>query len=194
MLHKILKGITKLQQHYKSASVATKQITGQRTAGHTLQSLLYMWKIPTSKVNWWLKTKGTTCQINALQDTGSTNTIIRKDVTVRQKLSITPCNNANLINTNGGTMHISGFVHLNASFQGSTTATKALIANRLSHDMILSWQDCIKLRNVPETFPLPSNLGQVNEIHNEAEATKETLTNKFKIVEIPCLQNYWPLR
>ena len=79
-------------------------------------------------------------------------------------------------------MHISGYVHLNPILKESTTATRALIANRLSHDMILSWQDCIQLKIVPETFPLPSNLGQVNEIHNKVETIKETLTNKFEII------------
>ena len=70
-------------------------------------------------------------------------------------------------------MHTSGYTHLNASFQGSTTTTKALIADRLSHNMILSWQDCIKLRIVPMTFPLSTHLGQVAEIHNKAEAIRD---------------------
>ena len=79
-------------------------------------------------------------------------------------------------------MHISAYTHLDASFQGSTTTTKPLIADRLTHDMILSWQDCIELRIVSATFPIPTHLGQVAEIHNEAEAIRENIINKFEII------------
>ena len=81
------------------------------------------------------------------------------------------------------TQATNSYTYLNASFQGRTRVIKALIANRLSHDMIQSWQDCIQLRIVPKTFPPPLNLGEMNEIHNKAEEIKKTITNKFEIIQ-----------
>ena len=79
-------------------------------------------------------------------------------------------------------MKISGQTNLKASYRDRTTSSTALIAKRLSHEMILSWRDCVQLRIIQRLFPLPENTGQIKEIHNEAEAIKETIINKFKII------------
>ena len=69
-----------------------------------------------------------------------------------------------------------------SSHRGRTITTTALITDKLSHEMILSWRDCIQQQIVPQPFPLPNQEGQINEIQSEAEAIKEAITNKFNII------------
>ena len=93
-----------------------------------------------------------------------------------------PVKNADIINESGNTMKMMGQVILKASHRGRTIQTTVLVAEKLSHEMILSWGDCIELNIVPNMLPLPKQEGQINEIQTEAEAIKEMITDKLDII------------
>ena len=59
-------------------------------------------------------------------------------------------------------MAVAGVVHLNARLSGRRANLRVLVVPDLNQDMLLSWQDCISLGIISESFPLPVNLGQVH--------------------------------
>ena len=79
-------------------------------------------------------------------------------------------------------MKIIGQIALRISHRGRTIQVTALVADKLCHEMIISWQDCIHLQVVPNIFPIPPDPGNINGIQNEADAIKETITNKYVII------------
>ena len=90
--------------------------------------------------------------------------------------------NADIMNASGDIMKMMGQVSLKASHRGRMIHTTALVAEKLSHDMILLWKDCIELDIVPNTLPLPKTDWHINEIQKEVEAIKETISNKYDMI------------
>ena len=76
-------------------------------------------------------------------------------------------------------MKMIGQVALTINHQGRTRQAHA---EKLCHEMIISWRDCIRLEVILKTFPISPEPGYVNEIQNEADAIKETISNKYYII------------
>ena len=113
---------------------------------------------------------------------GSTTTIIRNSIAKAHGLPVKTARNADKINKSGNTMKMMGQVTLKAIHKRRTIRTTALVVEKLRHKMILLWRDCIELNIVLNMFPLPKQGGQINEIQTEAEAIKETISNKYNII------------
>ena len=77
-------------------------------------------------------------------------------------------------------MATSGFAKLNTTLQGKTTQITAILADYLSHDMLLSWKDCIALNIIQSNFPLPTHVAA--NVESEASAIKNILCNEYSIL------------
>ena len=60
-----------------------------------------------------------------------------------------------MVTASGDQMSIIGSSQTHATCNGKKTEIEALIAQRLTHDMIVSWKDCVSLGMLPVTLPLP---------------------------------------
>ena len=95
-----------------------------------------------------------------------------KNVVRRYGLQIDNSASANLVNASGDKMPIIGTTTMIAGYSGVTQPLKALIAECLTHDMIVSWRDCIKFNILHKIFLLPPSAGNINSTDNKAEAIK----------------------
>ena len=82
-------------------------------------------------------------------------------------------------------MPITGTTTTIASYNSVKKPLSALVAKRLTHDMIVSWRDCIRFNIIPSTFPLPPSTVNINSTQEEAEAIKLATYSKLGIHRKP---------
>ena len=107
-----------------------------------------------------------------LPNTGSTTTIIRGSTAKADGLPVQAARNANIVNASGEKMKMIGQVILTINHRGKTIKAHSLVAEKLCHEMLISWKDCIQLEIIPKCFLLPPETGHVNEIQSEADPSK----------------------
>ena len=133
---------------------------------------------PTPKLYLWLVANNKRFNIRALPGTESTTTIIRESIAKAHRLPVEAARNASIVNTSGKKVKRISQVALTINHRGRIIQAHALVAEKLCHKMIISWRDCIRLEVIPKTFSIPPEPGHVNNIQNEADTIKETITNK----------------
>ena len=72
-----------------------------------------------------------------LPETGSTTTIIRNSIAKAHGLPVKAAKNADKFNVGGDKMKMMGQVNLKISYRGTTIQATALVAEKLSHEMIM---------------------------------------------------------
>ena len=112
----------------------------------------------------------------------STTTIIRRSIAKAHGLPVQAARNENIANASGEKMKMISQVVLTINHRGKTIKALGLVAEKLCHEMLISWKDCIRLEVIPKSFPMPPETGHVNEIQSKADTIKEMITNKYDII------------
>ena len=109
-------------------------------------------------------------QQDVIPDSGASDTIVRKQLVDKYKLQYKP-DISQLKVANGEHIQISGTIELEAHYQGAKQVITALVCPDLSPDVLLGWQDCVRLGILPAQFPARVNHVSPEEI--ESRAAKE---------------------
>ena len=112
-------------------------------------------------------------------DTGCTRTIINSRITERHGLKYQPGEKISLVAANGERMKVKGTIRVKVEGNGIEADLHALVSAAVQDDMLLSCQDLITLKAIPEGFPnsVVESCEQV-----KFEPYRTTLLEEFKDV------------
>ena len=113
--------------------------------------------------------------MNACADTGTTRSIISKDVCVKHGLKIYKARER-LFAANGERMACEGRTPLRLKYHGFTTPIMALVSSSMTNDMLISWKDLREMQVLPSSFP-QALVRQI--VHEDMAVLRSSLISKY---------------
>ena len=119
---------------------------------------------------------------HALIDTGSSKSLIAKDVVDRFDFAISTKSYANdfLRNASGAAMDISGKIDLSIAFGDSNIRSEMLVSKDLKDELLLSYSDCLSLNLITIKGDLVNNVFCAD--------SSESMTARIKLFELPKIE------
>ena len=91
--------------------------------------------------------------VSCLPDTGCSQTILSAQLARQLRLDINKNSDVQLYTANGGSVNIEGVSDLIIRNGDVTIKSTAIVANTLSHSVLISWHDMVALKIISPSFP-----------------------------------------
>ena len=127
------------------------------------------------------KPRGPRFIIKGVPDSGTTRTIIARDLVLRMGINIRD-NRETMRTATGGPMDCSGEVTFEATAGGAHAIINAAVSRDLHGEMLVSWHDLILVEILPPNFPntLPRSAEQSIRKVKTSDDSKDSLMEEFK--------------
>ena len=93
--------------------------------------------------------------VSCLPDTGCSQTILSAQLARQLCLDINKNNNVQLYTANGGSVNIEGTSELIIKNGDIMIKSSVIVANTLSHSVLISWHDMVALKIISPSFKFP---------------------------------------